>query len=83
MRDSASGGAGYRAVDRWFGYVVDGMSVVSDLHMARVYLAQAKATPHREFRVTLLEWACNCTRRHARLREVRNRKAEQQLELFA
>lgn len=53
--------------------------IVSDLHMARVYLAQAKATPHREFRVTLLEWACNCTRRHI----VGKRKMDGQLELFA
>ncbi|SDX15316.1 hypothetical protein SAMN05518669_103415 [Variovorax sp. YR634] len=30
---------------------------VTDRHMARVYLAQARATPHAGWRATLLGWA--------------------------
>lgn len=30
---------------------------VTDRHMARVYLAQARATPHLGWRATLLAWA--------------------------
>lgn len=28
-------------------------------YMARVYLAQARSTPHRDWCLTLLEWAAN------------------------
>lgn len=35
----------------------------SQLRLARVYLAQARATPHRSFAFTLIEWAGNARRR--------------------
>ncbi len=31
-------------------------------HQARVYIAQAKATKHRNFAFVLLTWAANCRR---------------------
>ena len=37
-------------------------SKVDDRYMARVYLAQAKATKHRSWAFTLLRWAANCRR---------------------
>mgnify|MGYP006958833793 CR=1 FL=1 len=34
-----------------------------DLHQARVYLQQSRATPHRAWSILLLEWAGNARRR--------------------
>lgn len=54
-------GAGY--LQRQVGYGDAGMkSKVDDRYMARVYLAQAKATKHRSWAFTLLGWAANCRR---------------------
>ena len=38
-------------------------SKVDDRYMARIYLAQAKATKHREWSFTLLRFAANCRKR--------------------
>ena len=35
-------------------------STVDDRYMARVYLAQAKATKHRDWAFVLLGWAAKC-----------------------
>ncbi|MDQ0082883.1 hypothetical protein J2W35_003242 [Variovorax boronicumulans] len=48
--------------------------MITDRHMARVYLAQARATPHAGWRATLLAWA--------RRRRVAGRRG-QQLSLFS
>ena len=53
--------------------------MVNDRHMARVFLAQARATPHAGWRATLLAWA---RRRRVAGRVVRVRAA-QQLSLFS
>ncbi|MDP9908265.1 hypothetical protein J2W27_000358 [Variovorax boronicumulans] len=53
--------------------------MVNDRHMARVFLAQARATPHAGWRATLLAWA---RRRRVAGRVVRARRA-QQLSLFS
>ena len=52
---------------------------VDDRVMARVYLAQARATPHAGWRATLLGWA---RRRRVAGRVVRARLA-QQISLFS
>ena len=31
-------------------------------HLARVYIAQSRATQHRQWKITLLNWACERTR---------------------
>ena len=35
----------------------------SQIHMARVYLTEARRTKHRNWAFTLLGWAANCRRR--------------------
>lgn len=37
----------------------------SQINLARVYMAQARATPHRSFAFTLIEWAGAARRRAA------------------
>jgi hypothetical protein len=53
--------------------------VITDRDMARVFLAQARATPHAGWRATLLAWA--------RLRRVAGRRVQerrpQQISLFS
>lgn len=52
---------------------------VDDRHMARVFIAQARATPHPGWRATLLVWA---KKRRVAGRLVRVRQM-QQLSLFS
>lgn len=40
--------------------------MTTNQHMARVYIAQARATPWPEFRSTLIRWARNRIHRHIR-----------------
>lgn len=40
-----------------------GVDVVDHKHMARVLIAQSRATTHRQWKITLLNWACDYTRR--------------------
>lgn len=44
--------------------------MISHTHMARVYIAQARATPHRSWRTTLLDWAG--ARRRRALKEIQS-----------
>ncbi|MGJ7611103.1 MULTISPECIES: hypothetical protein [unclassified Variovorax] len=53
--------------------------MITDRHMARVFLTQARATPHAGWRATLLAWA---KKRRAAGRAVRVRDALQ-LSLFS
>ena len=53
--------------------------MITDRHMARVFLAQARATPHAGWRATLLGWALE-RRVAGRVTPVRR---EQQLSLFS
>lgn len=45
-------------------------------HMARVYLAQARATKHRGWAFTLLAWAAKCRK------AAMNERRKGQIELF-
>ena len=54
----------------------DGMNRLSLIHQAKVYLAQCRATQHREWKITLLNWACKVTR------EAMQPKQMEQMELL-
>lgn len=54
-----------------------GVDVVDDKHMARVLIAQSRATQHRQWKITLLNWACDYTRQ-----AMRKPAQPQQLELI-
>ena len=49
----------------------------SQINLARVYMAQARATPHRSFAFTLIEWAGA-----ARRRAMATGRLPEQAELF-
>jgi len=64
----------------------------SQINLARVYMAQARATPHRSFAFTLIEWAGAARRRAAGREPVEVKRdecapplisKENQMELFA